>query len=157
MAANAPTPEASAQPRVNMPPTLTPSRRETSGAKAAARIRNPTGVRAKTQASALTTTPIVAKTNRSYGESSATPPAVRAERLNGASAGRNSLPYTIPRMAWISRTSPSATITGLSGDRWSTKRITARSTTAPSTSPAMIATTKPSQYEPVAAETVYAT
>ncbi len=58
----------------------------------------------------------MAKTNRSYGDSTATPPTVSADRLNGASAGRNSLPYTMPSTAWISSTSPSATITGFSGE-----------------------------------------
>ncbi len=85
IAASAPTAAASAQPRVSIRPTLTPSSRDTSGANAAARIRSPTAVRVNSSARPTTTARTAAKTNRSYGRQHGDP----ADRQRGpAERGR---------------------------------------------------------------------
>lgn len=59
--------------------------------------------------------------------------------------------------AWITMTRPIATMIPASGLSRGTRRISHRSTTAPSSAPAASAAASPSQYEPVADVTANAT
>ena len=87
-AASDPTTLDSTQPTVTVRDTRTPSSRDTSGANAAARICRPSDVHRNRTASAAITTTATTSTNRSYGESSGTPPTTIALSSNGTRIGR---------------------------------------------------------------------
>src|SRR5215472_12963531 len=147
--ASDPTIAASAQPRVSIRPTRTPSSRATSGANAAARMRSPAEVARNRNARATATAITTSTMNVSLGVNSRLVPPTRYPRSeNAAGNDRGVLPQIIPAMATSSVYRPRVRMTAFSGGAFSTGRTTTRSTTAPSTNPDASATANPSTYEP---------